>query len=162
MLEVIQISYNCSAATATGARLERELAQTGRADIYDIYFSFNSDQMREESQSTLREIGEILRRNPQWKLSVGGHTDAIGGDALNLDLSKRRAAAVKNALVARFGVNGARLTTDGHGKSRPIDTNDTAEGRARNRRVELYGNRSGRADSPGAVRSGYNMHTVGA
>jgi outer membrane protein OmpA-like peptidoglycan-associated protein len=136
-LQVVKIAYNCSAASAPVARLERELAETGRADIYSVYFSFNSDEIRDESEPTLREIGEILGRHPGWKLSIGGHTDAIGGDAPNLDLSKRRAAAVKNALVTRFGVNGGRLTTDGYGKSRPIDTNDTPEGRARNRRVEL-------------------------
>jgi len=117
--------------------LERALAETGHADIYSIYFSFNSDELRGESEPTLREIGEIMRRHPDWKLSVAGHTDSIGGDASNLDLSKRRAASVKNALVAKFRVNASRLMTDGYGKSRPLDTNETEEGRARNRRVEL-------------------------
>ena len=65
------------------------------------------------------------------------HTDNIAGDAFNLDLSKRRAAAVKDDLVERFGIDAARLSTDGHGRSQPADTNDTTEGRARNRRVEL-------------------------
>src|SRR5205807_9596172 len=104
---------------------------------YDIYFDFNSDEIRDESEPTLHDIGDILRRHPEWKLSIAGHTDSIGGDAPNLDLSKRRAAAVKNALVARFGVNNGRLVTTGYGKSRPVDTNETPEGRARNRRVEL-------------------------
>jgi outer membrane protein OmpA-like peptidoglycan-associated protein len=85
----------------------------------------------------LRDIQEILRRHPDWKLSIAGHTDSIGGDAPNLDLSKRRAAAVKTALVSRFGVSSGRLTTNGYGKSQPVDTNETPEGRARNRRVEL-------------------------
>jgi len=141
-LEVIKISYNCSASTSNKSdspvvRLEKQLAETGRADIYDIYFSFNSDEIREESEPTLREISEVLQRHPDWKLNVGGHTDGIGGDAFNLDLSKRRAAAVKKALVTRFGINAGRLATDGYGKSRPVDSNDTPEGRARNRRVEL-------------------------
>jgi outer membrane protein OmpA-like peptidoglycan-associated protein len=105
--------------------------------VYDIYFSFNSDEIREESEPTLTELGDILRRHPDWKLSVAGHTDGIASDAFNLDLSKRRAAAVKKVLVSRFGVNEARLITTGYGKSRPRDTNETAEGRARNRRVEL-------------------------
>ena len=85
----------------------------------------------------LKEIGDLLRRHPDWKLSIAGHTDGIAGDAFNLDLSKRRAAAVKNALVTGFGANAERLTTTGYGKSRPQDTNETPEGRARNRRVEL-------------------------
>src|SRR5262249_51059941 len=103
----------------------------------DIYFDFNSDALREESEPTLQEIAEIMRRHPDWKLSIAGHTDSIGGDTPNTDLSKRRSAAVKNALVSRIGVNTGRLTTTGYGRSRPVDTNDTAEGRARNRRVEL-------------------------
>ncbi len=136
-LQVIKISYRCSAEPAGQSVLERMLAETGHADIYTIYFSFNSDQLREESEPTLREIAGIMRRHPDWKLSVAGHTDSIGSDVPNLDLSKRRAASVKNALVTGFGVNAGRLTTDGFGKSRPIDTNETEEGRARNRRVEL-------------------------
>lgn len=135
-LQVTKINYTCN-STAGQSWLERMLAETGHADIYSIYFSFNSDELREESEPTLREISDILRRHPDWKLSVAGHTDAIGGDASNLDLSKRRAASVKTALVTRFGVNGGRLVTDGHGKSHPVDTNETEEGRARNRRVEL-------------------------
>lgn len=135
-LQVIKISYRCS-AESLAERLERALAETGHADIYDIYFDFNSAEIREESEPTLHDIAEIMRRHPDWKLSIAGHTDAIGGDALNLDLSKRRAASVKNALVAKFGVRDVRFTTTGYGKSRPVDTNDTEEGRARNRRVEL-------------------------
>jgi outer membrane protein OmpA-like peptidoglycan-associated protein len=136
-LEVIKIAFRCTASTLTSP-LESALAESGRPiDVYDIYFSFNSDEIREESEPTLTELGDILRRHPDWKLSIAGHTDGIAGDAFNLDLSKRRAAAVKTALVARFAVDQRRLTTTGYGKSRPRDTNDTPEGRARNRRVEL-------------------------
>jgi len=85
----------------------------------------------------LKEIAEVLKRHPAWKLSVGGHTDGIGGDAFNLDLSKRRAAAVKDALVKKYAIEATRLSTAGFGKSQPKDTNDTLEGRAHNRRVEL-------------------------
>ena len=136
-LQVIKITYNCTATTVGQSWLERALAETGRADIYSIYFSFNSDEIREESEPTLHEIGDIMRRHPDWRLSVGGHTDSIGGDAPNLDLSNRRAAAVKNVLATRYGVTAGRLATAGYGKSRPVDTNDTPEGRAHNRRVEL-------------------------
>ena len=136
LLQLIKISYTC-ASTAGQSWLERMLAETGHADIYSIYFSFNSDELREESEPTLKEISDIMRRHPDWKLSIAGHTDAIGGDAPNLDLSKRRAASVKTALLTRYSVNAGRLTTNGFGKSRPVDTNETEEGRARNRRVEL-------------------------
>jgi outer membrane protein OmpA-like peptidoglycan-associated protein len=135
-LQVVKISYRCETTTAA-TRIERALAASGRAEVYDIYFDFNSDRIREESSATLKEIGEVMRRHPDWKLAIEGHTDAIGGDASNLDLSQRRAAAVKAALVASQRVAATRLSTTGYGESRPKDTNETLEGRARNRRVEL-------------------------
>jgi outer membrane protein OmpA-like peptidoglycan-associated protein len=85
----------------------------------------------------LKQIVQAMMDNPGWKLTVNGHTDNMGGDAYNLDLSKRRAAAVKQALVSRYHIAPDRLSTDGFGASSPVDTNDTLEGRARNRRVEL-------------------------
>lgn len=126
------------AGESEGAKaLEKALTQDKKVDIYSIYFSFNSDKLREESQPTLKDIAEVMRRHPDWKLQVNGHTDAIGGDQFNLDLSKRRAAAVENALVQQYKIDGARFATAGYGKAQPKDTNDTLEGRARNRRVEL-------------------------
>jgi outer membrane protein OmpA-like peptidoglycan-associated protein len=80
---------------------------------------------------------DIMQQNPDWKLSVSGHTDNIGGAKFNVALSQRRAAAVKDALVTRFKIAPGRLQTNGYGASSPLDTNDTLEGRARNRRVEL-------------------------
>jgi OOP family OmpA-OmpF porin len=79
----------------------------------------------------------VLRRHRDWQLRIAGHTDGIGGDRQNLDLSKRRGAAVKDALVKRYGIDAGLLSTTGFGKSQPKDTNDTVEGRAHNRRVEL-------------------------
>jgi outer membrane protein OmpA-like peptidoglycan-associated protein len=129
---------NGAGAPSTGAAaLEKALTETGKMDVYSIYFSFSSDRIREESTPTLNDIAEVLRKHPDWKLQVNGHTDAIGGDAFNLDLSKRRSTAVKNALATAFKIDPARLTTAGYGRSQPKDTNDTLEGRAHNRRVEL-------------------------
>jgi len=125
------------AGAAGAGAIERALADTGKADVYSIYFSFNSDAIREESEPTLKEIAEVLRRHGEWKLRVGGHTDGVGGDQYNLELSRRRAAAVKDALVKRYAIDAGRLAAAGFGKSQPKDTNDTLEGRARNRRVEL-------------------------
>jgi outer membrane protein OmpA-like peptidoglycan-associated protein len=119
------------------AALERALIEKGSVDVYSIYFSFNSDVIRDESTPTLEDIAAILRRHPTWKLRVNGHTDSIGSDQFNLDLSRRRAEAVKHALATRYGIAADRLDTAGFGESQPKDTNDTIEGRARNRRVEL-------------------------
>jgi outer membrane protein OmpA-like peptidoglycan-associated protein len=119
------------------SQIERELAESGKADVYSIYFTFNSDVLRPESEPTLKEIADVLKKHSDWKLGVNGHTDGIGSDDYNLDLSKRRAAAVRAALVTRYGIAGTRLTTAGYGKTEPKDTNATLEGRAKNRRVEL-------------------------
>jgi outer membrane protein OmpA-like peptidoglycan-associated protein len=133
-LKVVQISYETPAAEP---QVEQALAQTGRAEVYGIYFDFRSAQIRAESEGVLQQIADVLGKNPEWNLTVEGHTDNIGGDAFNLDLSKKRAEAVKNALVDRYHIAADRLTTEGYGATRPKESNDTIEGRARNRRVEL-------------------------
>jgi outer membrane protein OmpA-like peptidoglycan-associated protein len=120
-----------------GGGMEKALAEKKPDEVYGIYFDFNSDHIKPESEAVLKEISDILHKNPDWKLSVGGHTDNIGGDAFNMDLSNRRAAAVKSALVTQYGIAANRLDPSGYGASRPIETNATMEGRARNRRVEL-------------------------
>jgi outer membrane protein OmpA-like peptidoglycan-associated protein len=135
-LDVIKLSFPTGDATKA-TRIERELAKEGRAVVYGIYFDFASDRIKEESDAMLAAIAKVLQQHPSWSLAVEGHTDNIGGDPYNLDLSKRRAAAVKQALVARYAVDSKRLQTNGFGASRPKETNGTLEGRARNRRVEL-------------------------
>jgi outer membrane protein OmpA-like peptidoglycan-associated protein len=120
-----------------GANMEQTLADKKPVEVYGIYFDFNSATIKPESEAVLKQISDILHKNPDWKLSVAGHTDNIGDAAFNQDLSNRRAAAVKDALVTRYGIAPGRLTTSGYGASRPIEPNTTLEGRARNRRVEL-------------------------
>ena len=117
--------------------LEKRLAAEQRIDVYGIYFDFASDRLRAESQPVILEIVNALLHNPDWKLTIDGHTDNVGGDAFNLDLSRRRSAAVRKALTDS-GISPSRLTTGGHGAAIPRDTNETAKGRARNRRVELF------------------------
>ncbi len=142
-LQVIKITYPPAPASpkssqpAPPSAIEQQLKEKKKVDIYGIYFDFASDQLKPESTPVLEEIAGVLKDNPDWKLTVSGHTDNVGGDAYNLDLSKRRAAAVKQALVTQYQVAPERLSTDGFGASRPVDTNDTLAGRARNRRVEL-------------------------
>jgi outer membrane protein OmpA-like peptidoglycan-associated protein len=117
--------------------VERRLASTGRATVYGIYFDFDSASVRDQSKPTLEQITDALASHPDWKIIIEGHTDDLGGDAYNLDLSKRRAEAVKSALVASYHIDASRLTTVGYGSTRPKASNDTLEGRAENRRVEL-------------------------
>ena len=108
-----------------------------RVDVYGIYFDFNSDVIRPESEPVIRDIANALTTKPTCRLSIEGHTDNVGGDAFNLDLSRRRAAAVKGALAQNYQIAPDRLTTAGYGASRPKVPNTTLEGRAQNRRVEF-------------------------
>lgn len=117
-------------------RLEQALAGDGRVEIPDIYFTFNSDEIRDESEVRLNDVAEVLARHPEWKIRIEGHTDSMAADDYNLKLSQRRAAAVQKALVARK-VAADRLSIEGFGETRPRAPNDTLAGRARNRRVEL-------------------------
>lgn len=118
--------------------LESGLLENRRVDVYGIYFDFNSDRIRKESEPVLNEIGSVMTKYPAWRLRIAGHTDGVGGNSeYNLQLSRRRSEAVRLALVGRFGIAADRLSSAGYGAGAPIDTNDTAEGRARNRRVEL-------------------------
>lgn len=114
-----------------------KLITEGKLVSYGIYFDVNKDVVKAESFGTLSEIAKTLKENPSVKIKIIGYTDSDGDDAKNLDLSKRRSAAVKNALSAEFGVEGARIETDGKGESEPISPNTTAEGKAKNRRVEF-------------------------
>jgi outer membrane protein OmpA-like peptidoglycan-associated protein len=133
-VEVIKINFPVAKPENV---LEKQLTQEKRAVTYGIYFDFNRDTLKPESEPVLKEIAQAMTDNPDWKLTVEGHTDNIGGDGYNLDLSKRRAAAVKQSLVSQHNIAPDRLLTGGFGASRPVGTNDTLEGRARNRRVEL-------------------------
>ena len=117
--------------------MERSLAEQRRTVVYGIYFAFARADIRPVSENVLKQIAAVMRKNPDWKLKIDGHTDSIGGDNANLELSKRRAEAVKTALVKRYGILASRLNTGGYGAAQPQDKNDTAEGRARNRRVVL-------------------------
>ncbi|MEO8466812.1 MAG: OmpA family protein [Gammaproteobacteria bacterium] len=117
--------------------LEHALDVQRRLDVYGIYFDFGSDQLRPESGPVLRSIAEALQHHPDWKLAVNGHTDNVGEEGANQDLSARRSEAVRTALFERYSIDKARLVAVGLGQSQPKETNETAEGRARNRRVEL-------------------------
>jgi outer membrane protein OmpA-like peptidoglycan-associated protein len=133
-IQFTKITYPSEANSA----IEGGLLEAKRVDVYGIYFDFNSDRIRKESEPVLREIGAIMKKHPDWSLSIAGHTDNIGGAGdYNVQLSQRRSEAVKAALVGGLGIAADRLTTSGYGASSPIDTNETPEGRARNRRVEL-------------------------
>lgn len=123
-------------AGSAAGQLEKDLQTAGRARVYGINFDSDSDVIRDDSKPTLEQIVDVLKKNPQWKMVVEGHTDSTSSDEHNQQLSERRAAAVKNYLVTA-GIDAARLTSAGFGATKPVGDNSTTLGRAQNRRVEL-------------------------
>jgi OmpA-OmpF porin, OOP family len=119
-----------------GKPAKQMLAGEGRIVTHGILFDTGSDVIKPESGPTLRSILALLNEDPALKFSIEGHTDDQGGPKVNGPLSEKRAAAVKGWLVKQ-GIDAGRLTSKGLGQSKPIDSNDTAEGRANNRRVEF-------------------------
>lgn len=121
----------------TKAQLATAMTTSCRAQVYGIHFATASAEVSPASTPTLDEIADLLRHQPSWRITIEGHTDSIGGPAYNQDLSQRRASAVKDTLIARYKIDGTHLSTAGFGLTRPVETNTTLAGRARNRRVEL-------------------------
>ncbi|RKZ28828.1 hypothetical protein DRQ36_09860 [bacterium] len=119
------------------ADMERDFRDKGVFVTTEIFFEFNSDEITPESYPILDDIGEILQRNPDWRIEIAGHTDSIGTESYNKKLSQQRAKAVKNYLVKNFNIIRENLSAQGYGESTPIAENSTAEGRALNRRVEF-------------------------
>lgn len=123
--------------TVSAGEMQKALSATGRVALYGIYFDTASATIRPDSKPTLDEIGKLLSGDPTMKIHVVGHTDSQGGLDRNFDLSKRRAAAVRDALVRDYGIAAARLTANGVSYLAPVASNADDAGRAKNRRVEL-------------------------
>jgi OOP family OmpA-OmpF porin len=113
------------------------ISSSGRYVTHGILFDTDSDRLKPESAPVIQSIARGIETNPNLKILIEGHTDSVGNAAHNLDLSKRRAEAVKSVLVSQFNIDAGRLSTAGLGATKPIDSNDTPQGRSQNRRVEL-------------------------
>ena len=123
---------------AVGAADTRsKLLTEGRFSTTGILFDVNSAAMKGESYGALKDIADVLKENAGLRLNIVGHTDSDGDASGNQALSQKRAAVVKDALVREFGIDAARLQTDGKGASQPVAANTTAAGKAQNRRVEF-------------------------
>jgi outer membrane protein OmpA-like peptidoglycan-associated protein len=117
--------------------MRSKLITEGKLVSYGIYFDVNKDVVKPESYGTLKAIADVLKENAGVRVKIVGHTDSDGADAANLDLSKRRGAAVKAELVKNFGIDASRLESDGLGETKPVAPNDTQANKAMNRRVEF-------------------------
>lgn len=102
----------------------------------NVLFDFDKSMITEDFKPLLNLVADSLNNNTDLKAVISGHTDNIGTDSYNENLSTKRAAAAKNFLT-RAGVEEGRITTIGYGSSRPLDINTTAEGRNNNRRIEI-------------------------
>ena len=100
-----------------------------------VEFDFDKDAVKPQYHADLEKVANFLKDYPKTSAELEGHTDSIGTDEYNMGLSKRRAASVKKYLVEKFNIDAARITTVGYGESKPVASNDTAEGRQMNRRV---------------------------
>jgi OOP family OmpA-OmpF porin len=121
---------------SVGSELKKKLLDEKRARVYGILFDTDSDVIRSESRPVLEEVLSVLKGEPEWKLTIEGHTDATGSDTHNQTLSQKRAESVA-AYLRSGGIDAGRLKTAGFGESKPVADNDTELGRAQNRRVEL-------------------------
>jgi outer membrane protein OmpA-like peptidoglycan-associated protein len=117
-------------------RIDRE-GETLRASLAsDVLFESGSARIQPGADDKLAQLAEVLERYPRTRVEVVGHTDSRGTEQSNQELSERRAEAVRTALV-RQGVDAGRMSARGAGEERPVATNDSASGRAMNRRVEI-------------------------
>lgn len=107
-----------------------------KAAFDNLLFETGSAVIKESSYTSLNGLANVMSSHEELKLSLEGHTDNVGDDEANMQLSKDRAAAVKEYLV-RAGIKSKRITSEGFGETKPVDSNDTADGRKHNRRVEM-------------------------
>ncbi len=116
--------------------LKKALDTDGRIAVYGINFAVDSDRLQLGAEKVLSEFVRLMTLYPDLKIEIQGHTDNTGAAQHNLDLSGKRAETVKNFIVL-YGIKSSRLVSKGYGLTKPIESNDTEEGRAKNRRVEL-------------------------
>ncbi|WP_170110317.1 OmpA family protein [Flavilitoribacter nigricans] len=119
-----------------GLSFYEDLQANGKFVVNDIQFAFNSTDLKPESQSIIQTIAKMMEEHPEVRLSVEGHTDDRGSENYNQELSARRAAAVRQAIIGE-GIAASRLKAAGFGEVKPVTGNDSDAGRAKNRRVEF-------------------------
>jgi len=121
---------------AGGIDIYKKVSTDAKIVMHGILFDVDKATLKPESMGSINQIYGLLKKDPSLKFEIDGHTDNSGNADHNMTLSQQRADAVKTQLVS-MGIDASRLTTKGFGDTKPIDTNDTPEGKANNRRVEF-------------------------
>jgi OOP family OmpA-OmpF porin len=134
-LKIVEKQAMEQSIVADAASLANDLKTTGHIAVYGILFDTGKSEIKPESAQPVGEIAKLLKADPGLKLYVVGHTDMVGSVEANLKLSQDRAEAVLQALVRNHGIAAARLRSFGNGPFAPVASNDSEEGKAKNRRV---------------------------
>jgi outer membrane protein OmpA-like peptidoglycan-associated protein len=136
-LNIIERETMKQEVVANADAMGNDISNTGHVSVYGIFFDTGKAEIKPESDAAIAQISILLKNNGTLNLLVVGHTDNVGGIEANMKLSKDRADAVVNALVTKYGIAATRLKSFGVASLAPVASNDSEEGRAKNRRVEL-------------------------
>jgi OOP family OmpA-OmpF porin len=137
LLTIVEKQAMVQQVVASAELFQSGLKASGHVEVPGIYFDTGKSELKPESDAAVAEIAKLLRADPALKVYVVGHTDNVAALDLNTKLSQARAESVVQALVAKHGISAVRLIGRGVGPLTPVASNDSEEGRARNRRVEL-------------------------
>lgn len=116
-------------------KMETTILEKGRVTL-DVHFDFDKSNVKPRYHEEIRRFADFMKKYPEMKVIIEGHTCIIGGEKYNIGLSQRRANSVRQYIIEKFGIEPSRLAAKGYGLSRPIASNKTAEGRKQNRRIE--------------------------
>jgi len=134
---IISIEVDVMKQEVSALDIKGSIASSGKIALYGILFDTGKSEIKSESEKTLSSVANFLKDNPEVNVYIVGHTDNVGDYALNQKLSKSRGESVKSYLVSKYGISATRLSGDGAGSICPVTSNDTEDGRALNRRVEI-------------------------
>jgi outer membrane protein OmpA-like peptidoglycan-associated protein len=136
-LNIVEREIMKQEIVANAEAMGNDINSTGHVSVYGIFFDTGKSEIKPESDTAIAQISKLLKNLESLKLYVVGHTDNVGAIDANMKLSKDRADAVVNSLITKYGIPAVRLKSYGVASLAPVASNDTEEGRAKNRRVEL-------------------------
>jgi outer membrane protein OmpA-like peptidoglycan-associated protein len=136
-LTIVEKQIMKQEVVANAEAMGNDINTTGHVSVYGIYFDTGKSEIKPESDAAISEIAKLLKNNAALNIYVVGHTDNVGSLDSNMKLSKERADAVMKELTAKHGIAAARMKSYGVASLAPVASNDTDEGKAKNRRVEL-------------------------